>query len=209
MLLSTAYFPPAEYFALMARDMTLSAHRVVPSVVKLEACENYRKQSYRNRCYILASNGPQMLQVPVVHGEDMAIRNVLIDYSTPWVVRTERALSTAYETSAFFEYYAPELFSILESGEPRLWDFNLSLIRWCAAKAGVYCRLEPTTEFSAPDALEDDFRFSIHPKMPMPAIPVHPWYQVFKEKAGGFTPGLSILDLLFNEGPDSISFIRA
>jgi hypothetical protein len=209
MLLSTAYFPPAEYFALMARDMTLSADRVLPSVVHLEACENYQKQSYRNRCYILASDGPQMLQVPVVHGDDMSIRNILIDYSTPWVVRTERALATAYETSAFFEYYAPEVFALLESGEPRLWDFNLSLIRWCAAKAGIQCRMEPTTDFIVPDTVEDDFRYSIHPKRPMPEIPVRPWYQVFKEKAGGFTPGLSMLDLLFNEGPDSISFIRA
>ena len=209
MLLSTAYFPPAEYFALMARDMTLSPERVIPSSVMLEACENYQKQSYRNRCYILASDGPQMLQVPVVHGADMSIRSVLIDYSTPWVVRTERALSTAYETSAFFEYYAPELFALLESGEPHLWDFNLSLIRWCAAKAGVHCEIRPTLDFSAPGTVEDDFRYSVHPKLPMPAIPLKPWYQVFKEKAGGFTPGLSILDLLFNEGPDSISFIRA
>lgn len=209
MLLSTAYFPPAEYFALMARDMALSPDRVLPSVVQLEACENYQKQSYRNRCYILASDGPQMLQVPVVHGDDMSIRNILIDYSTPWVVRTERALATAYETSAFFEYYAPEVFALLESGEPRLWDLNLSLIRWCAAKAGIRCTLEPTTDFIVPDTVEDDFRFSIHPKRPMPEIPVRPWYQVFKEKAGGFTPGLSMLDLLFNEGPDSISFIRA
>ena len=207
MLLSTAYFPPAEYFALMARDMALSPDRVLPSVAMVEACENYQKQSYRNRCYILASDGPQMLQVPVVHGDDMAIRSILIDYSTPWVVRTERALATAYETSAFFEYYAPELFALLESGEPRLWDFNLRLTQWCAAKAGVQCELRPTTDFADPETLDDDFRFSIHPKRPMPAIPLKPWYQVFKEKAGGFTPGLSILDLLFNEGPDSISFI--
>lgn len=209
MLLSTAYFPPAEYFALLARDMTLSPDRVLPSVVHLEACENYQKQSYRNRCYILASDGPQMLQVPVVHVADMSIRNVLVDYSTPWVVRTERALSTAYETSAFFEYYSPELFALLESGEPRLWDLNLKLLKWCAAKAGINCEILPTTEFAAPGSVKDDFRFSIHPKQPLPAIPVRPWYQVFRQKAGGFTPGLSILDLLFNEGPDSLSFIRA
>ena len=208
MLLSTAYFPPVEYFALMARDMALSPDRVLPSVAMVEACENYQKQSYRNRCYILASDGPQMLQVPVVHGDDLAIRSIRIDYSTPWVVRTERALSTAYETSAFFEYYAPELFALLESGEPLLWDFNIKLTEWCAAKAGVHCNLQPTTDFAAPGSVVDDYRFSIHPKRPMPEISLKPWYQVFKEKAGGFTPGLSILDLLFNEGPDSISFIR-
>ena len=66
MLLSTAYFPPLSWLALAARDFTLSPDRVLPSVVQLEACENYQKQSYRNRCYILAGDGVQMLQVPVV-----------------------------------------------------------------------------------------------------------------------------------------------
>ena len=100
MLLSTAYFPPVSYLALLAREMTLSPDRVLPSQVSLEACENYQKQSYRNRCYILAGDGVQMLQVPVVHGDSWLITDVRVDYSTPWVVRTQRALDTAYETAA-------------------------------------------------------------------------------------------------------------
>ena len=207
MLLSTAYFPPAEYFALLARDMTLSPDRVLPSQVLIEACENYQKQSYRNRCYILAGDGPQMLQVPVLHSGTIPIREVRIDYSTPWVLRTERALSTAYDTSAFFEYYRDELFSLLESGEPLLWDFNLSLTKWCAAKAGIQTVLSPTADFIVPGAIADDFRYSIHPKQPIPEIPVKPWYQVFRDRHHGFTPHLSILDLLFNEGPASLTYL--
>ena len=212
MLLSTAYFPPVSWFALAARDLTLSADRVLPSVVQLEACENYQKQSYRNRCYILAGDGPQMLQVPVVHKADMGITAVQADYSTPWVVRTERALDTAYETAAYYEYYRDSLFALLEVRPETLWELNLSLIGWCLEKTGIVCRLEPTSAFAAPDTLADDYRFCIHPKRPDTVLAnlglSKPYYQVFRDRMEGFTPNLSILDLLFNEGPDSILWLK-
>ena len=174
----------------------------------IEACENYQKQSYRNRTYILTSGGIQMLQVPVVHAARMPIREVRIDYSTPWVVRTERALSTAYDNSAYFEYYRDQLFSLLESGEPLLWDFNTALSRWCALCCGLACTLSPTADFAIPGTVQDDFRYTLHPKRPA-VVEQMPYWQVFTEKAGGFTPGLSILDLIFNEGPNSISYLQA
>ena len=107
--------------------MTLSPDRVSPSTVYLEACENYQKQSYRNRCYILAGDGVQMLQVPVVHAESMGITQVRVDYSTPWLVRTQRSLDAAYYTSAYYEYYREELFERMEERPTLLWDWNLSL----------------------------------------------------------------------------------
>ena len=198
--------------ALAARDLTLSADRVLPSVVQLEACENYQKQSYRNRCYILAGDGPQMLQVPVVHDADMLITTVRVDYSTPWVLRTERALDTAYETAAYYEYYRDSLFPLLEAQPETLWELNLSLIRWCLERCGIACRLEPTVDFAAPDTLADDYRYCIHPKRPDTVLSSlgldKPYYQVFRDRLGGFTPGMSILDLLFNEGPDSILWLK-
>ncbi len=237
-LLSTAYFPPLSWFALASRDMTLSPDRVFPSIVALEACENYQKQSYRNRCYILAGDGPQMLQVPVVHGgkgegdlsstslrdpvranvperspSPLSIASVRVDYSTPWVVRTERALDTAYETSAYYEYYRDSLFPLLEARPETLWELNLSLIRWCLDRCGIACDLVPTTAFLPPsaDALADDYRFAIHPKRSDTVLRDlgldRPYYQVFRDRLGGFTPRLSILDLLFNEGPDSIRWL--
>lgn len=193
--------------------MTLSADRVLPSAVQLEACENYQKQSYRNRCYILAGDGPQMLQVPVVHEADMAITQVKVDYSTPWILRTERALDTAYETAAYYEYYRDSLFPLLEAQPEKLWDLNLSLIRWCMEKTGIACTLTPTEDFAAPDTVADDYRFSIHPKRPDTVLSHlgldKPYYQVFRDRMGGFTPKLSCLDLLFNEGPDSILWLKS
>ena len=204
MLLSTSYFPPAAWFALALRDTTLSPDRVLPSHVLLEACENYQKQSYRNRCYILASDGPQMLQVPVVHGDSRTIRDVLVDYSTPWVLRTQRALDTAYETSAYYEYYRDGVFALLDAQPATLWELNLGTIRWALEALGVPCMLEPTTDFAG--TVPDDYRFTLHPKKPAP-VEERPHYQVFRDKLGGFTPGMSILDLIFNEGPGAISFV--
>ena len=213
MLLSTAYFPPLAWFALAAKDMTLSPDRVLPSHVLLEACENYQKQSYRNRCYILAGDGVQMLQVPVVHSASSAIRDIRVDYSTPWVLRTERALDAAYQTSAYYDYYRDELFALLEAQPATLWELNLSTIRFLFNNTRIACELQPTQEFVAPGSMADDFRFSIHPKKPDAVLDslglMRPYYQVFRDRMGGFTPGLSCLDLLFNEGPDSLLWLKA
>lgn len=216
MLLSSAYFPPLSWLALAARDFTLSPDRVLPSVVQLEACENYQKQSYRNRCYILAGDGVQMLQVPVQHSKGevpLNIQNVLVDYSTPWVVRTQRALDTAYETAAYYEYYRDDVFAVLDARPETLWELNLSTIRLLLEKTGIACMLSPTSAFAAPGSEPDDYRFSIHPKQPDPILESlgleRPYYQVFQDRLGGFTPRLSALDLLFNEGPDSLLWLKA
>lgn len=198
MLLSTAYFPPVEWFRLT------SCHAERSEASLLEACENYRKQSYRNRCYILAADGPQMLQVPVVHGASWAIQDVLVDYSTPWVLRTQRALDTAYETSAFYEYYRDEVFALLDARPATLWELNLTTIRWGFAALGLPFSLGFTSDF-LPDA-PDDYRFSLHPKKPA-VLPERPYYQVFRDRLGRFTPGLSVMDLIFNEGPNALSTI--
>ncbi len=213
MLLSTAYFPPLAWFALAAKDMTLSPDRVLPSHVLLEACENYQKQSYRNRCYILAGDGVQMLQVPVVHSASSAIRDIRVDYSTPWVLRTERALDAAYQTSAYYDYYRDELFALLEARPALLWELNLGTIRFLLNNTRIACELQPTREFSLPDTTLEDYRFVIHPKKPDAVLDslalARPYYQVFRDRMGGFTPGLSCLDLLFNEGPNSILWLKA
>ena len=114
-LFSTAYFPPVSYFAAMAQEMEGLTDRhdgdgsfeLSPSIVYIEACENYQKQSYRNRCRFYAAYGVQSLSFPIVHEggtHKLPISHIKVDYSKPWIQQHERAIVSAYGTSAYFEY---------------------------------------------------------------------------------------------------------
>lgn len=212
MLLSIAFFPPVSYFALLAKDLTLSPDRVIPSVVHLEACEHYRKQSWRNRCRILSANGPLDLIVPVIHDASMReapITEIKVDYSTPWVAKMERAIASAYDTSACFDSYRDELFAILDARPETLFDLDLRIIRFFLSRTGMAVDFRLTGEYVR--ACTDDCRDVIHPKRPDTILRdlglEKPYFQVFARKYG-FVEGLSIMDLVFNEGPDSIFYLK-
>ena len=191
MTLTTAYFPPVEYFAKLAGY----------SSVYIEACENYQKQSYRNRCLIYASDGVQMLNFPVRHVNgsfELPIREIEVDYSTPWTVRTERCIDTAYRSAPFFDFYRDSLFSILDSHPRTLWELNTALTEYFIGKLGLRTELVPTRVYGG-DAVE------LHPKRPSDYA-AKPYWQVFSGKRG-FVPNLSVMDLLFNEGPEAICYL--
>ncbi len=222
MLLGIAWFPPVSYFALIAKDFHLSETSVEPSVVYLEACENYQKQSWRNRCRILTAEGPQYLTFPVVHrggSVTLPIREIEVDYSVPWVVRTERALAAAYASSGYFDHYKDELFSILESRIPTLFELDLALLRFCLRKTGIRADLRLTDRYLLPSEAGsegfpygEDWRERLHPKRPDTVLRdlglEKPYFQVFARKYG-FVSDLSILDLLFNEGPESVVYLKS
>lgn len=184
-LLSIAYFPPVEYFARIAGC----------SAVFIDPSERYEKQSWRNRCRILTSNGPMDLRFPIVHGEDKSIKHVRVDYSTPWVRQTEYAIETAYSASPYFEYYRDELFGILDSCPETLWELDMRILEFFCRKIGLKMPSEGTEG-------DMDLRGAIHPKHKSSYEPV-PYWQVFGNKFG-FVGNLSVMDLLFNEGPESI-----
>lgn len=192
MTLSSAYCPPVEYFAVLAKY----------SSVYVEACENYSKQSYRNRCRILSANGPMDLSFPIVHDGSRLITDIKVAYNTPWVRQTEYAIDSAYYNSPFFEYYRDEFFAILDSHPQTLWELNSALTEFFMRKIGLLTELLPTTEFVP----AEDYRDAIHPKKPL-IFETRPYWQVFKQKFG-FVPGLSVMDLLFNEGPESICYLQ-
>ena len=151
-VLTTAYLPPVSYFFAIA-----NSDRVL-----IEQHEAYQKQSWRNRCRIYTENGPQDLNFPVRHRDGtfkLPIREIEVDYSTPWVAKTERCIETAYRSSAFFDYYRDELFAILDAQPPTLWELDLRIIRFFLRKIGLRTELVPTESFAGG-------HIDIHPKRP-------------------------------------------
>ncbi|HIZ88071.1 MAG TPA: WbqC family protein [Candidatus Coprenecus pullistercoris] len=200
-IVSTAYFPPVEYF--MAASDT--------GCILIEDSGSYVKQSYRNRCRIYACDGILSLTVPVLQPQGARdIRGVRIDYSKPWLQQHERALISAYRTSAFFEYYQDDIFPILDSRPETLFELNTALTIRLTELLGLKCAVSFTGDFRKEYGQDTmDLREAIHPKKPVPDVfksRFKPYYQVFSEKYG-FISGLSVLDLLFNEGPNAISFL--
>ncbi len=217
-LLSTAYFPPIEYFAVIANS----------SRVEIESGEMYQKQSYRTRCHINGANGLLVLTLPVLRsaakgeGENshkLPTAQLRIDYSKPWLLQHKRALEAAYMSSPFFEYYMDDIYEILDSGEESLLSLNTCLTHKIAELIGIETPISLNGgEFIMPGSEElaigniSDFRDTIHPKKSSHILEDlkldKPYWQVFTNKQG-FVPNLTILDLLFNEGPNAISFLES
>lgn len=205
LLLGTAYFPPVDYFVAIVNH----------AGVGIEQCENYVKQSYRNRCKIFACDGVLSLTIPVLNsGNNTPIRDIKIDYSKKWLQQHKRALVSAYMSSPFFEYYQDDIFKVLDKGEKYLFDLNMGLMEVLMENIGIDKSLDLTSEYIHPfDLPKDtvDLRESIHPKKVSPIFGDRerqkPYYQVFSGKYG-FISGLSVLDLLFNEGPEAETYLR-
>lgn len=198
--------------------------KLSPSVIYIESKENYQKQSYRNRCRFYAADGVQALSFPVIHEggtHKLPIDSIKVDYSTPWLVQHKRAIVSAYRTSAYFEYYQDELFDIMDRRPERLIDLNMSILRFFLDKTGVAADLRLTEEYVPADVsgsvlvdgkvLCEDLRERIHPKRHNDVLSElgleKPYFQVFSQKYG-FLSDLSVMDLLFNEGPDSILYLK-
>jgi hypothetical protein len=207
-LLSSAYLAPIQYFTKL-----ISYQQGF-----IEYWENYLKQSYRNRTVILSANGPLHLSIPVADGPGAKgpVRDRQIYYDCHWQQIHWRGISSAYNNSPFFEYYSDDLAPFFhEKKWQYLIDFNFE-IQNAVIKAINFCTPIKYTKRYCPQGevpeTTDDFRYTIHPK-PQKQItdnrfsPI-PYMQVFHEK-WGFVPNLSILDLLFNEGPETLNHLRS
>jgi len=207
-LLSTAYLAPIQYFTKLVNYQQ----------IYIEYCESYLKQSYRNRTIILAANGPLQLSIPVADGPRAKgpIKDLRLSYDQPWQLMHWRGISSAYNSSPFFEYYADDLAPFFHNKKWKfLFDFNLEIQNTILQAINLDVNIKPTLDYylqgEAPETT-DDFRYTIHPKHQKQEADPHfsptPYTQVFNEK-WGFVPNLSILDLLFSEGPETISHLRS
>lgn len=196
-LLSTAYLPPVEYFARIKNA----------GEVSIEREENYLKQSYRNRCYILSPGGTQLLTVPVYLGSfhKTAVRDIRIDYSKRWQQVHLGALTSAYGSAPYYLYYFEILEKILMRNCEYLLDLNMSLLETILKIIKLDIKLSYTTEYLPVTDSELDFRYSISPKKESD-YSAKKYLQVFSS-GENFVPGMSIIDLVFNMGPESVSYL--
>lgn len=203
-LLSSAYLPPVQYFAHMLR-----AERVY-----VEQFDHYQKQTYRNRCVIAAPDGPLALTLPIEKPETAKafMRDIRISDHGNWRHLHWNALQSAYNHTPFFEYYKDDFIPFFEKKHAFLVDFNENLIQLICSLIDMQPQLDRTMNYHPQaEAGVDDLREVIHPKrdytLADEAFKVIPYYQVFQERLG-FLPNLSIVDLLFNMGPESLLILQ-
>jgi len=203
-ILSTTFFGPVQWYQKLNRS----------NEVLIESDDAaYQKQTYRNRCLIAATNGVQALTVPVVHSAESDGRIRISDHGN-WRHQHWQALTSAYGDSPFFQYYEDDLRPFFTERWEFLCDFNEAIRqRMC-----VLLDVQPVVSFVSRAVCErelmehpahyHDFRLAISAKHPLPDPDFLPrrYYQVYERKHG-FLPNLSILDLLFNMGPESIFYL--
>ncbi|MDQ1769383.1 hypothetical protein GQR60_00965 [Labilibaculum sp. A4] len=204
-LLTTSFFAPIQYYCKLIQ---------YPEII-IEQWEHYSKQSYRNRCNIYGANGVLPLSVPVVKATNKKVftKDVKISYDTNWQKLHWKGIEAAYKSSPFYEYYIDDL----ERFFTQKWDFLLEYNNEIQKEIFGILEIDPIIKFSE-DFIDfgtseyDDFREKIHPKVSKletdDSFTARKYTQVFGDKYG-FIENLSILDLIFNLGPDSLSYLES
>lgn len=195
------YNGPVHYFARLVKE----------SGIVLEAHDNYTKQTYRNRCLIPGANGVLTLTIPVkrMKGVKCLFRDVRVDYSQPWNRIHWKSFEAAYSVSPYFEYIRDELEPFYRENFDFLIDLNHKLLEKVLEILGLHIPIRFSESFSELQGPGDPRTFMHLKKGAMEADPyfrILPYHQVFMERHG-FQPNLSILDLLFNMGPESLSIL--
>lgn len=208
-LVTTAYLGNIQYFSKLLTGARIEAH------------EHFQKQTYRNRAEVMTAAGVRTLSVPIVwdHRAKMPIREVRIDYTLPWQREHWRTLWAAYAAAPYFDHYAERLAPFYDPATyrpQRLWQLNEELTGVLLLLAGLPCEWRCTTDYRSPAALDEaaeagDFReiISHKPRLkrPDPSFRAPEYYQVFSDRLP-FAPNLSIVDLLFCEGPQAGRIVR-
>lgn len=198
-ILSTAYLPPISWM-----KAAINGNKVF-----IESYETYPRQTFRNRSRIISANGILPLIVPVKRpaGNSTPTRDVRIAYEEPWQRNHLRTIDTAYSNSPFYLYYMDELLPFYTKRYDFLLDYNMQLCNIICELLLIRIDFALTDRYQhRPEGLAD-LRNAFNPKSPVTNDLGMPYHQVFEERHG-FIPDLSILDLLFNEGPGAGEYLR-
>ncbi len=202
-LLTTTYLGPVQYFTKFL---------LYPAYV-IERYDNYIKQTYRNRCNILGTNGVLPLSIPVLKGtaHKTHVRDIRIDYNKKWQKLHWRSIESAYRHSPFFEFYMDEFSPFYEKKFEYLLDFNSALLEMVLHSLEIENIPDYSMEFIEANKEDHaDYRELIHPKRDLSSDPHFmpaEYQQVFADRLG-FVANLSIIDLLFNEGPNARAILE-
>ena len=188
----TAYLPSIEYVSLFLKTENAS----------IELFETYQKQSCRTRTNVMTANGIQTLTIPVIktNGNHTLTKDIEISYKESWQQTHLRCLESAYRKSAYFDYYFPYFEKIYKQKFNTLIELNEYCLKTILKILKVKKDFSYTTDFEK-ITNENDYRISL--SKGTNKIEIKPYYQVFADRHG-FIPNLSIVDLLYNEGPNSI-----
>ncbi|KGL64125.1 WbqC family protein [Polaribacter sp. Hel1_85] len=194
-----SYFGPISEYSEIVKS----------EAVVFEMEDNFQKQSYRNRCYIYNSNGKQLLNIPVKdknkgNSQRKKTKDLLVDNEAHWQEHHLKSLQTAYRTSPFYEFYEDDLLSIFTKKYTFLQDVNIDTFLFISDALQIPQQYSKTEEYIV-KTNKNDFRGLADVKN-KPNKLVDNYIQMFDDKHG-FIANLSILDLLFMEGPNTISFL--
>ena len=192
----TAYLPSIEYVSLFLKTEDAS----------IELFETYQKQSCRTRANVMTANGVQTLTIPVIktNGNHTLTKDIEISYKESWQQTHLRCLESAYRKSAYFDYYFPYFEKIYKQKFNTLVELNEFCLKTILKIMKVKKDYSYTTDFEK-IVDENDYRITL--SKGTNKIEMKPYYQVFADRHG-FIPNLSIIDLLFNEGPNSINNLQ-
>ena len=199
LILPTSYLPSRLYFSVLKNHKKIT----------IETKETFPKQTTRNRTFITTANGIQQLSVPLASRKNNSKTDeIKIDYKDKWQNKHWRAIESAYNSSPFFEYYKDEFKQLINTEYNTLLELNNSFNFWLIKKLKLSCKIEMSSDFLTKEQSEIFKTLSTkqysNPDSNFANYAIY--YQVFEDKIG-FHPNLSAIDLLFNEGPSSNSFL--
>jgi WbqC-like protein family. len=187
------------------------AYACTADEIVFDEAEHFEKMTYRNRYYITGPNGLIQLSIPLLggRGQRSTMRDMHICNKDRWQVQHWRTLVSVYNRAAYFQHYAPGLEALYQQKFERLTGFNLASIHWLKQqlKAGFTETAADSYKKEYAD-MAADLRHRFKPKAEKQGIDTHVYYQLFSER-NGFLPNLSMLDLLFSEGPHAMQWIRS
>ncbi len=191
-LIYPTYFPNIAHFVAMLKS----------GGVCFEICDNYQKQSYRNRAEIYGANGKLALTVPVSYSQKnrQLYKDVKIANEDNWQLQHLKSLQSAYSMSPFFEFYIDDLMPLFETKFDYILDLNLKCFEILTDGLQLELNATKSVFFEKKPLNKSDFRPLV--KRNYEANNLEHYTQVFSEKHG-FISNLSVLDLLFNEGPNA------